>query len=462
MAMTKNELLLELQGLGKGLGAAGAKMSKSMGAPGLDVSPQNDASAPPKQREASQIAPEEQTPPEEIEGPETVEKLPPEDKLELDKLGMPDKEKLKGHVVKYDGRNYILDWDEEFQVYKLVNPDTMIVKTRVKPSMVSTLDFVVPESIETSINALLQGASLAETVDLLVEASWATRAKQLLKVLKAVGGFVMKHPGAVAAGTAGVAGAGYLMHRRKKAGTQTKPEKVAYTAITSIYNMVLEEFYIGKGGPLRWIGERYLIPDARQRIRKVLEIALPKKVSRRLIDSMEKDIRAHFEDDKNKRRIESGNHRPPSMEKMSKEIRRIFREELMRAGMIHEPGWTGRKSPTGRKDAAHWLGIGFDENHSILGLTNHINAFTDSSFLKRDTLNLLKLVGIASETVYDATKEKWYLSRKAAERTRTERRQQEERRQRDRDRREGGSHLMSTGRDKERKDRDNMRGRGVH
>jgi len=168
----------------------------------------------PSQSPAGQVPPEEQTQPEEIEGPETVEKLPKPEPFQLDKMGMPDKDKMKGHTVKYDGRNYILDWDAEFQVYKLVDPDTMMVKTRVKPSQVSTIDFRMQESVNEAINSLLSGEALKSTIDDLLEATWRERLK---KTGRRILDIAKRHPkklGALGALGAVGAGLGYWSYKR--------------------------------------------------------------------------------------------------------------------------------------------------------------------------------------------------------------------------------------------------------
>lgn len=217
--MNKQELLQELRGLGTGLGSAGAKMSKSMGAPGLDIKPSNSARTPPSQTPAGQVDPAAQTQPEEVEGPETETIIPKPEPIKLDKLGMPDKDKLRGHKVKYDGRDYILTWDELFQVYKVVDPETKIVKTRVKPSMVSTIDYVLKDSIDDAIKALVAGEPLRETIDELVEVNWRDTAKK-------VGKFLWKHKGKIATGI-GLGALGVYAHKsKKKAQEKAEQERI--------------------------------------------------------------------------------------------------------------------------------------------------------------------------------------------------------------------------------------------
>lgn len=175
--------LFEVTGLGKGLGSAGAKMSKAVGLAGVDVSPGSGVKAlqPPAQKaeepEAGAAPEAEMTPEEEAalaaeEGPETVEKLPKPVKLEYDKLGAPDKSKMTGHTVRRDGRNYVLDWDDDYEVYKLVDPDTLRVKTRVRPESVSTIDFrskTIRESVTWAAQEILAGATPSIAVEVLLE-----------------------------------------------------------------------------------------------------------------------------------------------------------------------------------------------------------------------------------------------------------------------------------------------------
>lgn len=165
----------EVVGLGKGLGSIGAKMSKSAGMAGMDVT----SNVKPKQPPQPAAAPAEQEAPSEEEaaalaaeeGPEMVEKLPKAVKMEYDKLGAPDKHKLLGHIVRRDGKDYVLDWDEEFEVYKLVDPETYRVKTRVRPASVSTVDFrsgTVREALEGAVFDILDGDEADKLVDKLL------------------------------------------------------------------------------------------------------------------------------------------------------------------------------------------------------------------------------------------------------------------------------------------------------
>jgi hypothetical protein len=151
-----------------------------MGMPGVDVSsntkpvmPDKAKEKPPQGAPQQQQAPPEQgqeeVPPEmeEPEPPESVEKLPKPEKLKKDERGNPDKERLLGHTVKFDGRDYTLDWDEENMVYMLVDPDTLIVKTRVKPEHVSTIDF--EESINVAIRRVYNGLPVEHLVEFLLD-----------------------------------------------------------------------------------------------------------------------------------------------------------------------------------------------------------------------------------------------------------------------------------------------------
>lgn len=174
--MFKN--IQEVTGLGKGLGSVGAKLSKSAGMPGLNVGSNVKAIQPDRQPGPDGEEPitpgEAQALDAEIaaqQGPEVVEKLPNPEKLEFDKLGAPDKHKLIGHIVRRDGKEYILDWDEDYEVYKLIDPETLRVKTRVKPSSISTVDFrsgTIREALSKAVGAALNGHSIEQIVTELV------------------------------------------------------------------------------------------------------------------------------------------------------------------------------------------------------------------------------------------------------------------------------------------------------
>jgi len=172
---TLQDILSEVQGLGKGLGSVGAKISKSAGLPGVDVSTNTKPLKPPQQAPQQQEAPPEDVPPGDVPpeempiedpGPETVEELPKPEKLEYDAFGMPNKERLIGHTVNFDGREYALDWDPDVSVYKLVDPDTLVVRTRVKPSQISTVDF--RESIEDALRRVEYGVPPGVVVEQLL------------------------------------------------------------------------------------------------------------------------------------------------------------------------------------------------------------------------------------------------------------------------------------------------------
>jgi len=170
--------IYEVTGLGKGLGAVGAKMSKSAGMPGLNVGSNVKAIQPeqtPGPEGEEPVTPgEAQALDAEIaaQGPEMVQQLPDPEPLEYDKMGSPDKHRLVGHVVRRDGKEYVLDWDQDYDVYKLVDPETMKVKTRVKPASVSTVDFrsgTIREALQGAIFHILAGDSIDWLVDVLVD-----------------------------------------------------------------------------------------------------------------------------------------------------------------------------------------------------------------------------------------------------------------------------------------------------
>jgi hypothetical protein len=239
--MNKQELLQELQGLGKGLGAYGSKMSKSMGAPGLKVSPTNSAKTPPSQSSAGKaIAAADDQAPVEVAGPEVVSSLPKPEPLKLDKMGMPDKDKLVGHKVKYDGRDYILDWDADYQVYKLIAPDTKIVKTRVKPSQISVIDFVMKESLDTAVKHLISGAGLHDTVGNLLDESKLFNPENWKKSFE----FIKKHKKKIIGGTviAGLGGAAAYkaMKSRQGEGKATPAEIRIIGVFEGIANNIVE------------------------------------------------------------------------------------------------------------------------------------------------------------------------------------------------------------------------------
>lgn len=166
--------LHEVQGLGKGLGSVGAKMSKMAGMPGMDVSNNTQAIQPQQNQQGAEEAPAQEEDPEAAaaqEGPEMVEKLPKPEEIQFDRMGSPDKHHLRGHTVRWGGRDYILDWDDEFEVYKIVDPETFRVKTRVKPESVSTVDYRVEsikEGIDYALNSILAGEPVDAQVDSLV------------------------------------------------------------------------------------------------------------------------------------------------------------------------------------------------------------------------------------------------------------------------------------------------------
>ena len=130
--MTFEELIKEAQGLGKGLGSAGAKISKSMGLPGVDVStnakplpPGGSGGAPGTGKASSGAEGTAGLPPEGPDPidttPEVVEELPEPEPMVFDRLGSPDKYHLRGHIVKWGGKDHVLGWDDDFEVYKVVD-----------------------------------------------------------------------------------------------------------------------------------------------------------------------------------------------------------------------------------------------------------------------------------------------------------------------------------------------------
>ncbi|MHA2065630.1 MAG: hypothetical protein ACXABY_14740 [Candidatus Thorarchaeota archaeon] len=182
--MTLEELLQEVEkldevsGLGKGLGSAGQKIAKSAGMPGADVSNKTTKALPPSGNGGDKATPNLSggagaagMPPEGQEPidttPETVEALPEAEPMEFDRLGSPDKHHLKGHTVKWGGQDHVLDWDDEYEVYKVVNPVTLRVKTRVRPDSISTMDYK-PESVTETIYMAIDGHVRGVPVDSLI------------------------------------------------------------------------------------------------------------------------------------------------------------------------------------------------------------------------------------------------------------------------------------------------------
>lgn len=159
--MRYSDYIFEVKDLGKGMGPVGAKMSKSVGMPGESVKNKNKLVKKPGQtspkktpvpKEPKGMTPDAapEAPPEDPDsaaeemvdtGPELVEKLPEPEKMEFDKLGAPNKHRLIGHIVRWGSKEYVLDWDDEFEVYKIVDPETLRVKTRVRPDSISTVDY---------------------------------------------------------------------------------------------------------------------------------------------------------------------------------------------------------------------------------------------------------------------------------------------------------------------------------
>jgi hypothetical protein len=186
--MAKSDHILEVKDLGKGMGPPGAKMSKAMGMPGVSVSNKNKlvkepgATSPkktPVAKEPKGMTPDAegeapQEAPDGAEGemvdtaPEVVEKLPDPEKMEFDKLGAPDKHSLVGHIVRWGSKEYILDWDDEFEVYKIVDPETLRVKTRIRPDSISTVDFKA-ESLQSSIRTALCESHKGVPVDQIID-----------------------------------------------------------------------------------------------------------------------------------------------------------------------------------------------------------------------------------------------------------------------------------------------------
>ena len=183
--MDIEDLIREAEGLGKGLGSIGAKISKSAGLPGVDVSGGSKALSPNSSGGTSGTTPKLSggsgnagMPPEGQEPidttPETVEALPEAEPMEFDRLGSPDKNHLTGHIVKWGGKDHILDWDADYEVYKVVNPITLRVKTRIKPESISVIDYkpeTVKESILRAVDDILGNASVDYLVDRLLESA---------------------------------------------------------------------------------------------------------------------------------------------------------------------------------------------------------------------------------------------------------------------------------------------------
>lgn len=189
--MTKDELLQklnEVKGLGKGLGAVGAKISKAAGGAGIDVSSNNKPLDPskaqePKGAQAQGGAPEDaegaaedpqaQPGEEPIDtSPEVVETLPEPEEMQFDRLGSPDKNHLIGHIVRWGSKEHILDWDDEYEVYKLVDPDTLRVKSRVKSDSISVVDYekeTVKEALDTAVGWITAGADPEKCIDILLD-----------------------------------------------------------------------------------------------------------------------------------------------------------------------------------------------------------------------------------------------------------------------------------------------------
>ncbi len=182
--MTLEELLQEVAGLGKGLGSIGQKIAKSQGLPGADVSNKSTKALPPSSNGsastssslsggsgAAGMPPEGQEPIDTT--PETVEALPAVEPMQFDRLGSPDKHHLRGHIVKWGGQDHVLDWDEEYEVYKVVNPVTLRVKTRVRPDGVSTIDYKpesLSEAVYEAIDGHIQGIPVGKLIDILLDA----------------------------------------------------------------------------------------------------------------------------------------------------------------------------------------------------------------------------------------------------------------------------------------------------
>lgn len=186
--MREYDTLVEVKDLGKGMGPPGAKMSKAMGMPGVSVKNKNKLVKNPSQtypkktpvpKEPKGMTPDsqEEAPPEAPDGaeeemvdttPEVVDKLPEPETMEFDKLGAPNKHRLIGHIVRWGSKEYVLDWDDEFEVYKIVDPETLRVKTRVRPDSVSTVDYkteALKDAIRTAVYESYTGGSIDSIVN---------------------------------------------------------------------------------------------------------------------------------------------------------------------------------------------------------------------------------------------------------------------------------------------------------
>jgi len=177
------ELVHEVKGLGKGLGSVGAKISKAAGGAGIDVSSNTKALDPnsaqdPKgeQPQDAQGAAEDPAAEQGAEpvdtGPEVVEEIPEPEEMQFDRLGAPDKNHLIGHVVRWGSKEYVLDWDDEYEVYKIVDPATNRVKTRIKPDSISTVDYkkeTVKEALDSAVSWIASGADPNECIDFLLD-----------------------------------------------------------------------------------------------------------------------------------------------------------------------------------------------------------------------------------------------------------------------------------------------------
>lgn len=193
--MRYSDYLFEVKDLGKGMGPVGAKMSKSIGMPGVSVANKNKLVKKPGQtspkktpvpKEPKGMTPDtskepSEEPKKEVEaaspeeggevldtGPEVVEKLPDPEDIKFDKLGAPDKHHLIGHIVRWGSKEYVLDWDYEFEVYKIVDPGTLRVKTRVRPDSISTVDYKV-ESMRNAIKMAIHESYEGTPIEYLVD-----------------------------------------------------------------------------------------------------------------------------------------------------------------------------------------------------------------------------------------------------------------------------------------------------
>ncbi len=192
--MRYSDYLFEVKDLGKGMGPPGAKMSKAMGMPGVSVKNKNKLVKKPGQTSPKKTpVPKEpkgmtpgaapEPPPEAPDGaeeemvdtgPELVAKLPEPEKMEFDKLGAPNKHRLIGHIVRWGSKEYVLDWDDEFEVYKIVDPETLRVKTRVRPESISTVDYkqedyFFTDPIRKALYESYRGVSVDDLVDRLID-----------------------------------------------------------------------------------------------------------------------------------------------------------------------------------------------------------------------------------------------------------------------------------------------------